>query len=421
MEKVHFGSSEDAGVEEFASRHESCQDEETKSPLSVIPMTSCYSPVTPTICTVCRLTTQLVKSYETVLSQAESYCEWDEVEADLSMHLLDKPHALALFRSVYRIGVQIPVVLKALAKLCIYHEQETFIEDESLQILAAYFCLPNMVDVTRLACVRLLVVLISPFDAGWQVEEPSMQETLAFIMQANEWEFLRHSEMKLLVQLRANVHIIRRLQQQRQQQGQLIKNTLVQDDGTSFVNDASSVAVYGYGSCHPITSEPDDVSAIMVNALHDDPSFHLYTPNGSKYAPSLFHDHSERSKKNLRELEQRFKCQMSDCLRAVESDGLATSPPSDSSCRQDLTLNCDNDAKAIVGDVGHQISTATSSLGGAFVNSFNTTTSLLSPFDFLTRLKSTPVEKDALPQAEANGFDIWNLRLSEIMPTNAQR
>ena len=260
------------------------QDQGTNSPSSV-------ATLFPT--TTVHGSTDLFAVYSNLLSQAETYCEWVEVEEELARQVQGKPHALSLFRSVYRIGVQLAIVLKALAYLVNDNQVE-----ESLTIIAAYFCVPVVTETTKLACVRLLVVLKSPLDAGWQVEEPFLRDTLAFIMQTNDWEFLEHSENDLLYRLRELVSSVRRIECQ----------------GSGRADEC--------GHEH----EPVTNSASLSTSSHQAGDLNL-PQSGSKTAPRDCYrpsptppaasprsqDHlnrspsKNRSRQNLRELEDRFK------------------------------------------------------------------------------------------------------------------
>lgn len=56
----------------------------------------------------------------------------------------------------------------------------------------------------KLACLRLLVTLRSPIEAGWQLQESVIVDTLAFITDPKQsWEHFVHSDEKLLWELRA--------------------------------------------------------------------------------------------------------------------------------------------------------------------------------------------------------------------------
>lgn len=158
------------------------------------------------------LANRLLESYSDLLqatqNEDESSCAWVDVESYLSRLLSSMPHALGLFRSVYRIGVQLENVLKALAHIVMNDEYMK----HSHETLAVYFCLPGTSDLIRLACVRLVVVLKSPLEAGWQVEESFVRDSLDFIMKNNDWEFINHSEMLFLRTMKALVHVVRHLE-----------------------------------------------------------------------------------------------------------------------------------------------------------------------------------------------------------------
>jgi hypothetical protein len=243
-------------------------DDSTSSPLSVILATALH----PSNKTKSSLV-NLLDTYKMLEVEQENYCDWADVDDDLAVLVSHRPHALALFRSVYRIGVQQARVLKALAYL-VNNQQYT---EESLRIMASYFSLSQVSDVVRLACIRLLIVLKSPIDAGWQVEEAVLNDTLDFVMQSSDWEFLQHSEKALLYNLRTMIQDI-----QEHALGQLPSTTIQ----PSVKHDSAYLT--------PRTSP----AAALV------PSLPIDTGPQSN---DIERPGPDRSRRNLRELEQQFK------------------------------------------------------------------------------------------------------------------
>jgi hypothetical protein len=153
-------------------------------------------------------------------------CSWEDVEDDLAITLENNPDSLQLFRSVHSAGVCERHVLQSLAYLssstlsplqspvkvtndvdhapfdatheCRYTDAVSTVADYLAQQ-------QSTTDQTiKLACLRLLMTLRSPIEAGWQLQESVLANTVLFVTERSyEWEYLDHSDQVLLWELRA--------------------------------------------------------------------------------------------------------------------------------------------------------------------------------------------------------------------------
>jgi hypothetical protein len=160
-------------------------------------------------------------------------CLWEELEDDLAITLENNPDSLQLFHSVHSAGVCERRVLQSLAYLSSSspsimiksnrrnnnHQTENgqFESDshgyeytDAVSTVAHYLaqhCQQSMntADQTvKLACLRLLMTLRSPIEAGWQLEESVLSNTVLFVTDRSyDWEYLDHSDQVMLWELRA--------------------------------------------------------------------------------------------------------------------------------------------------------------------------------------------------------------------------
>jgi hypothetical protein len=76
--------------------------------------------------------------------------------------------------------------------------------DSAIDNLASYLSSENSLYIQKLECIRLLILSLSQSECHWQVQEGCLKETLSFLMdRMHDWAFPQHSEMLLLMELRA--------------------------------------------------------------------------------------------------------------------------------------------------------------------------------------------------------------------------
>jgi hypothetical protein len=129
---------------------------------------------------------------------------WLPVKTDL-LHIVgleDERATIPLFRSLHEAGVSSDI-LKSLALLSSISIPDD-VRDQCLDRFALYLASKDHSYHTKLGCIRTLMVLTSPIDASWQLEEGCMKETLEFVLERQQdWVFPEHSEALVLWELRA--------------------------------------------------------------------------------------------------------------------------------------------------------------------------------------------------------------------------
>jgi len=112
----------------------------------------------------------------------------------------DESCIIDLFRSLHDAGIP-TAVLKSLA-LASTRSLPHAVRDHCTDRLALFLAQPK--QHSKLAVVRTLMVLCTPLDQSWQLEEGCLKETLQFVTdRSHDWVFAEHSEHVLLWELRA--------------------------------------------------------------------------------------------------------------------------------------------------------------------------------------------------------------------------
>ena len=146
---------------------------------------------------------------------------WERIRNHLFSTLpeLDPSH-LALLRNTYIAGIRDREVLNSLACLGLYDNSTTISSsseeprqpqpvsnyDQHAITLAQCLALPSrrLRKSAKLACVRALMTLLTPLEAGWQLQDRVIRDTLRFMTDRSYvWEYLDHSHELLLWELRA--------------------------------------------------------------------------------------------------------------------------------------------------------------------------------------------------------------------------
>lgn len=139
-----------------------------------------------------------------IATNTESFLQktWKPVKKDI-LKIVEDDCALPLFQSLHDAGVKAPV-LKALALLS-KSDLPLLVREECIERFALYLSSNNDQSYhTKLGCIRTLMVLCSPIEASWQLEEGCLKEMLQFVTdRSQDWAFENHSEMMLLMELRA--------------------------------------------------------------------------------------------------------------------------------------------------------------------------------------------------------------------------
>lgn len=130
---------------------------------------------------------------------------WEPVKADLLQIVGEDEEAqstMPLFRSLHEARISSDI-LKSLALLSTTTLPD-HVREECVERFALYLASTNHSYHTKLGCIRTLMVLTSPIDASWQLEEGCLKETLEFLIERQQdWVFPEHSEALLLWELRA--------------------------------------------------------------------------------------------------------------------------------------------------------------------------------------------------------------------------
>jgi hypothetical protein len=130
--------------------------------------------------------------------------KWSRIERQLvQITGEDDGSTLSLFRTLHDAGIDSEVLL-SVAHLSSITRIDYNTRDEHVGSLARFFASSSVSFSTKLGCLRTLMVLVSPIDAAWQLEEDCLKETLGFLVdRRQDWTFPQHSESMLLCELRA--------------------------------------------------------------------------------------------------------------------------------------------------------------------------------------------------------------------------
>lgn len=110
--------------------------------------------------------------------------------------------SIPLFRSLHDAGVP-NHVLRSIALLST-HTLLDHVRDECVECAALYLVSTIHSYDSKLGCIRTLMILTSPVEALWQIEEGCLKETLDFLVdRSHDWAFPQHTEALLLWELRA--------------------------------------------------------------------------------------------------------------------------------------------------------------------------------------------------------------------------
>jgi hypothetical protein len=129
--------------------------------------------------------------------------EWERnLKPTLSTFLNDQQ--LKRFQSLHDAGLSSTKVLKSLAYIASspsIHETEYYYH---LDIVACHLSIGRTSQQIRLASLKTLMECLSPIVASWQIRDPVVEGSLDFLLNRNmEWEFMDHTEMNLILELRA--------------------------------------------------------------------------------------------------------------------------------------------------------------------------------------------------------------------------
>ena len=146
---------------------------------------------------------------------------WDTVSQEIAQRvpeLATKDDIADSLRHVFVSGIRDTEVLTSLAALAVKNSRQgTLYYNQHVLTLAQYLArnshtysittkaTERPVDPKLLSCIGTLITSRTPLEAGWQLHEIVMEDTLRFIVDRScaEWEYVEHSDQVLLWELRA--------------------------------------------------------------------------------------------------------------------------------------------------------------------------------------------------------------------------
>jgi hypothetical protein len=161
--------------------------------------TSCTDPILPSISlTASFIDRTPVRGHNTYLGQS-----WQPLKKNLLRIISSRGQCtIPLFRSLHDAGVP-NHVLRSIALLSTDSLLD-HVRDDCVECAALYLISINHSYHSKLGCIRTLMILTSPKEALWQIEEGCLKETLNFLVdRAHDWAFPEHTEALLLWELRA--------------------------------------------------------------------------------------------------------------------------------------------------------------------------------------------------------------------------
>ena len=145
--------------------------------------------------------------------------QWDSLRQEIAARVPELSAAdgtADILKHAFIAGVQDQEVLTSLAALAIQNSQQGSLHyNYHVMTLAKYLasnsCTAALVTTKpkttpiSLACIRALITPRTPVEAGWQLHETVLEDTLRFIVDrsCHEWEYVEHSDQILLWELRA--------------------------------------------------------------------------------------------------------------------------------------------------------------------------------------------------------------------------
>ncbi|KAL3933644.1 MAG: hypothetical protein SGBAC_010299, partial [Bacillariaceae sp.] len=137
------------------------------------------------------------------LSPRSKAQNWNEIIKPVLMNYLNDKQ-LQYFHSLYH--DQDIASLELLESLAYLASSPGFQEEsylDRLYTLVLHWSSKRKARSVKLSCLKTLMQCLSPPVAGWQHCDPVIEGTLDFLLTPNmEWEFMDHSEMNLLIELR---------------------------------------------------------------------------------------------------------------------------------------------------------------------------------------------------------------------------
>ena len=138
---------------------------------------------------------------------------WQELEDDLFLILSGRSDHLSYFRRLHGNGLVASNLLRSLAYLSSRPKKKGSNDDSSshsmyyehVSTVAGFLAHSGSKRQLKLAALRTLMECLSPIEAAWQMQEAVLDGTLDFLTHRglSEWEFMEHSEMVLIWELRA--------------------------------------------------------------------------------------------------------------------------------------------------------------------------------------------------------------------------
>jgi hypothetical protein len=130
---------------------------------------------------------------------------WEELEDDLFLILNGRSIHLEEFQKLHTAGVTRSNLLRSLAYLASRpSKRDESLYFEHISSAAVYLAIGRSPREFKLAALKTLMSCLSPVEAPWQMQESVIDGTLVFLTRRSvDWEYMEHSEMVLIWELRA--------------------------------------------------------------------------------------------------------------------------------------------------------------------------------------------------------------------------
>ena len=133
---------------------------------------------------------------------------WEDMEDDLLVALKGSMEHLEELEKLYNDGVTSSREMILSIPYLISHQSEKFVESiyyDHVATIASHFTSDKFTREGKLAMLKAMMRCLSPEEAAWQYQDSIIDGTLDFLIQRHhgEWEFMDHTAMLLLWELRA--------------------------------------------------------------------------------------------------------------------------------------------------------------------------------------------------------------------------
>jgi Senescence-associated protein len=142
-------------------------------------------------------------AHSNMISKFETQKQRAVVTEELSIFLYqDLPSRLPLNCNLTDMGIPRNVLISIACLSSPFQNPSS--RDSAIDTLALYLISESALCIHKIECIRLLILSFSQSEYDWKVQKGCLKETLSFLLnRMHDWAFPHHSEMLLLLELRA--------------------------------------------------------------------------------------------------------------------------------------------------------------------------------------------------------------------------